>query len=105
MSSEEDSTGVYGFYHTSYCYLGSIGFLTTLTVAISIAAVVNKIQTGNCLMSKRKAPDGTTWLTRRRSKKEYKLEGKDEPYDETSDDKENKSYEEDIQKSLQSAEL
>ena len=100
MSSIEDSSGVYGFYHTSYCYLGSIGFFTTLTVAICISIVVNKIQTGNCFIAKETAPDGTTWLTRRRSKKEYGFNGNDVPSDETSDCKENETYKEDILESL-----
>ena len=30
-----------------------------------ISAVINKHQTGNWFVSKRQAPDGTTWATRR----------------------------------------
>ena len=79
-ANEQDSTGVYGFYHTSYCYLGTIGFLTTITVASCIASVVNKRQTGDWFVARKQAADGTTWTTRRKEKfenttdddKEYK---------------------------------
>ena len=67
-ANEQDSTGVYGFYHTSYCYLGTIGFLTTITVAICIASIVNKRQTGDWFVARKQAPDGTTWSTRRKEK-------------------------------------
>ena len=69
-ANEQDSTGVYGFYHTSYCYLGTIGFLTTITVATCIASAVNKRQTGNCFVARNQAADGTTWISRRKDKYE-----------------------------------
>ena len=33
-ASEEDSTGIYGLYHMSYAYLGTIGMMTTLVLGI-----------------------------------------------------------------------
>ena len=73
-ANEQDSTGVYGFYHTSYCYLGTIGFLTTITVAICIASIVNKRQTGDWFVARKQAPDGTTWSTRRKEKFEEAID-------------------------------
>ena len=41
---EEDSSGVMGLYHMSYCYLGALGFVVTLSIAIMSALVYNYIR-------------------------------------------------------------
>ena len=46
-ASEEDSTGIYGLYHMSYAYLGTIGMTTTLTVGIILGIKVSSIVTCN----------------------------------------------------------
>ena len=61
--AEENSTGIYGFYHTSYCYLGTFGFLTTILVSVAISMVYNKIQTADWWTPW--AEDGTTWSTKK----------------------------------------
>ena len=60
---EENSTGIYGFYHTSYCYLGTFGFLTTIIVAVMISLIYNKLQTSDWWTNW--AADGTTWSTKK----------------------------------------
>ena len=62
-SAEENSTGIYGFYHTSYCYLGTFGFLTTIIVAVMISLIYNKSQTSDWWTNW--AADGTTWSTQK----------------------------------------
>ena len=62
-SAEENSTGIYGFYHTSYCYLGTFGFSMTIIVAVVISLIYNKSQTSNWWTNW--AADGTTWSTKR----------------------------------------
>ena len=41
-ASEEDSTGIYGLYHMSYAYLGTIGMATTLAVGIILGIMVSR---------------------------------------------------------------
>ena len=62
-SAEENSTGIYGFYHTSYCYLGTFGFSTTIIVAVVISLIYNKSQTSDWWTNW--AADGTTWSTKK----------------------------------------
>ena len=62
-TAEENSTGIYGFYHTSYCYLGTFGFLTTILVSVAISMIYNKSQTSDWWTSW--ADDGTTWSTKK----------------------------------------
>lgn len=62
-SAEENSTGIYGFYHTSYCYLGTFGFSMTIIVAVVISLIYNKSQTSDWWTNW--AADGTTWSTKR----------------------------------------
>jgi len=80
-SAEEDSTGIYGFYHTSYCYLGTFGFSTTILVAVLISMIYNKSQTSDWWTSW--ADEGTTWSTKKELLFENELLSNDHLEEET----------------------
>jgi len=63
-ASEDDSTGIYGLYHMSYAYLGTIGMTTTLTIGILLAFIVNGVSNGDIFISSKTAPEGTTWFNK-----------------------------------------
>ena len=43
-SFQEDSSGIMGLYHMSYCYLGALGFVVTVSTAIVSAVIYNSIR-------------------------------------------------------------
>ena len=52
-SFQDDSSGIMGLYHMSYCYLGALGFVVTLSTAVLSALIYNHIrsdQTGEWLL-------------------------------------------------------
>ena len=74
MEEKAASNGIFGLYSLSYCYLGSLGMVTTVTVAITIAMIRNKVRNGSIWKSNKQPLDGTTYFNQYNEKQVHIVE-------------------------------
>lgn len=74
MEETASSSGLFGLYSISYCYLGSLGMLTTVTVGVTIAMIRNKVCYGSVWESNKKPLDGTTYFNQYNDKQVHIVE-------------------------------
>ena len=68
MEETASSSGLFGLYSLSYCYLGSLGMLTTVTVGVTIAMIRNKVRYGSVWKCNKKPLNGTTYFNQYNNK-------------------------------------